>query len=218
MMLALRDVACLRGDRLLFEGLSLAVSAGEALIVTGPNGAGKSSLLRIAAGLLRPSAGQVERTGRASWLGEAAALDADQALGEALGFWTKLDGTRPDAAMDAMGLTHLARVPVRYLSTGQRRRAAIARTIASGAALWLLDEPANGLDAEGIERLGDAIRLHRAAGGAVVAATHFPLPIEGGIELSLTSSSRQTLGSQAADAAPASRDPSVRRDDGEDRL
>ncbi|PXA85400.1 heme ABC exporter ATP-binding protein CcmA [Nostoc sp. 3335mG] len=176
-MLAMRDVACLRGDRLLFEGLSLTVAAGEALVVTGPNGIGKSSLLRIAAGLLRPSAGSVERSGNVAWLGEATALDGDRTLGEALGFWAKLDGTRPGVAMDAMGIAHLARVPVRYLSTGQRRRAAIARTVASGAPLWLLDEPANGLDAEGVARLGEAIRSHREGGGAVITATHLPLPI-----------------------------------------
>jgi heme exporter protein A len=184
-MLRLRDVACLRGDRLLFEGLSLSVAAGEALVVTGPNGVGKSSLLRIAAGLLRPSAGMVERAGRVAWQSEAAALDGDRTLGEALGFWAKLDGTRPDAAIDAMGIAHLARVPVRYFSTGQRRRAAIARTIANGAPLWLLDEPANGLDAEGIDRLGDAIRAHREAGGAVVVATHLPLPIDDAASLIL---------------------------------
>jgi heme exporter protein A len=184
-MLRLRDVACLRGGRLLFEGLSLAVEPGEALVVTGPNGVGKSSLLRIAAGLLRPSAGVVDRAGRVAWLGEATALDGDRSLGDALGFWATLDGTTPDAAMATMGIAQLARVPVRYLSTGQRRRAAIARTLASGAPLWLLDEPANGLDAEGIGRLGDAILAHRAAGGVVVAATHLPLPIEGMTELSL---------------------------------
>ncbi|WP_454886265.1 heme ABC exporter ATP-binding protein CcmA [Sphingomonas oryzagri] len=177
-MLAMRDVGCLRGDRLLFKRLSLGVAPGEALVVTGPNGVGKSSLLRIAAGLLRPSAGTVERGGRVAWLGEAVALDADRTLGEALGFWANLDGTRPDAAMATMGIAHLAHVPVRYLSTGQRRRAAIARTVASGAPLWLLDEPGNGLDAEGLARLGDAIRAHRGAGGAIVAATHLPLPIE----------------------------------------
>ena len=177
-MLALSGVACLRGDRLLFEGLDLTLAAGEALVVTGPNGIGKSSLLRIAAGLLRPAAGSVARDGRVAWLGEAGALDGERTLGEALGFWSALDGTTSEPAMVAMGIAHLARVPVRYLSTGQRRRASIARTIASGAPLWLLDEPANGLDAEGVARLGAAMAAHRASGGAILAATHLMLPFD----------------------------------------
>lgn len=179
MMLALRGVACLRGDRLLFEGLDLHLDASEAIELRGPNGVGKSSLLRIAAGLLRASAGQVERPARAAWLGEQTALDGEQTLGEALAFWARIDGGDAVPAMAAMGIAGLEHVPVRYLSTGQRRRAAIARTIASGAPLWLLDEPANGLDAEGVARLGEAIAAHRAGGGAVAAATHLPLPIEG---------------------------------------
>ncbi len=182
MMLAMRGVACLRGDRLLFDGFDLALDAGQALVVTGPNGVGKSSLLRIAAGLLRPAAGTVERLERLAWLGEQAALDGDRTLTEALGFWAKLDAVstaRLDAATEAMGVAHLGRVPVRYLSTGQRRRAAIARTIASAAPLWLLDEPSNGLDTEGVARLGHAMAAHRAAGGAVLAASHLPLPLDG---------------------------------------
>jgi heme exporter protein A len=178
MMLRLRDVACMRGDRLLFEAIDLVVDEGEALVVTGPNGIGKSSLLRIAAGLLRASAGCVERDVPAAWLGEETALDGERTLGRALGFWAKLDGTTCAAAMNAMGIAPLARVPVRYLSTGQRRRAAIARTIAGGAPLWLLDEPANGLDAEGVERLGHAMAAHRSGGGAILAATHLPLPLQ----------------------------------------
>jgi heme exporter protein A len=179
MMLAMRGIACLRGDRLLFEALDLGLDAGDALLVTGPNGIGKSSLLRIAAGLLRPAAGSVERSAPVAWLGEQPALDNDRTLGEALGFWARIDGTTPDQAMAAMGIDHLAAVPVRYLSTGQRRRAAIARTIAAKAPLWLLDEPANGLDTEGVERLGMAMATHRAKGGAVMAASHLPLPLEG---------------------------------------
>jgi len=214
MMLALHGVACLRGDRILFEALDLTLAAGEALVVTGPNGIGKSSLLRIAAGLLRASAGRVDRDVGAAWLGEATALDGERTLGEALGFWATLDGTTPDAAMIAMGVEHLARVPVRYLSTGQRRRAAIARTIASGAQLWLLDEPANGLDVEGVERLGAAMAAHRAGGGAVLAATHLPLPLENAGSFSFPGESRGPGPEPTGSGAPATRwglGPGVRR-------
>ncbi len=194
MMLALRGVACLRGPRLLFEGLDLAVGSGEALVVTGANGIGKSSLLRIAAGLLRPAAGRVERATKVAWLGETAALDGERTLGEALRFWARLDGATQETlarAMTAMGVRHLTDVPVRYLSTGQRRRAAIARIIAGAAPLWLLDEPANGLDAEGIERLGATMAAHRSAGGAVLAATHLPLPLDDAAMLDLADIQRE---------------------------
>jgi heme exporter protein A len=84
-----------------------------------------------------------------------------------------------------MGLRHLAAVPVRMLSTGQRKRAMLARVAASGAPLWLLDEPANGLDAEGQERLAAAMAAHRMRGGAVLAASHQPLGLESAAELRL---------------------------------
>lgn len=147
--------------------------------MTGPNGAGKSSLLRIAAGLLRPAAGRVQAEGtRALAAADGTALDGALPLARALGFWAALDRVRPSAvadALDAMGIAHLAQVPVRLLSTGQRRRAALARVIAGGAAIWLLDEPGNGLDASASERLADAMARHRAEGGIVLAATHQPI-------------------------------------------
>ncbi|WP_419827279.1 heme ABC exporter ATP-binding protein CcmA [Sphingomonas sp.] len=186
-LLALDGIACLRGHRLLFEGVTLALGAGEAAIVAGSNGVGKSSLLRITTGLLKPSAGRAERA-RASWLGEEAALGGERTVVAALGFWARLDGATPaamEAAMVDMGIAHLAPVPVRYLSTGQRRRAAIARTIAGAAPLWLLDEPANGLDADGRERLTAAMAAHRARGGAVLAATHLPLALDDAVTLDL---------------------------------
>jgi heme exporter protein A len=77
--------------------------------------------------------------------------------------------------MAAMGLAHLAAVPVRLLSTGQKKRATLARVAASGAPLWLLDEPLNGLDADGVERLDALVVEHLASGGAVLAASHGPL-------------------------------------------
>lgn len=173
-LLALQGVACLRGGRLLFEGLDLALMAGEAALVQGPNGVGKSSLIRVAAGLLRAAAGKVERA-EAALADEHLALDERQPLGSALAFWVADAG--PGIA--AMGVAHLLDVPVRMLSTGQRKRAALARVIASNAPLWLLDEPGNGLDADGLQRLESAMAVHRAAGGAILAATHQPLALPG---------------------------------------
>ena len=186
--LAFAGVACLRGDRLLFEGMSFALAPGEAALLTGPNGAGKSSLMRIAAGLLPASAGSVERDGGIAFAGEAAALDARLPLATALLFWARLDGAgRRDveAALDAMGIANLAQVPVRMLSTGQRKRAALARVIAGKAAIWLLDEPGNGLDSAALDRLGAAMADHRARGGIVVTATHQPLLLPGALEIGL---------------------------------
>jgi heme exporter protein A len=181
-LLRLDKAACIRGGRLLFEGLDLVLAAGDAALVTGPNGAGKSSLIRLAAGLLAPAAGAVER-GAAALADERLALDARLPLRRALAFWSALGADAPpstlDPAMAAMGLTRLAGVPVRMLSTGQRKRAALARVLASGADLWLLDEPANGLDADGQARLEAAMAAHRARGGAILAATHQPLALPG---------------------------------------
>ena len=184
-VLALDDVACIRGGRLLFEGVSLRILAGEAAVVSGPNGAGKSSLIRIAGGLLRASGGAVVRGGTAALADEGLALDQKLTLGRALRFWAGLDGASAETGMEALGLSRLADVPVRMLSTGQRKRAALARVVASGASLWLLDEPLNGLDAEGAERLAAAMERHRGAGGAILAATHQSLALSGVAEVRL---------------------------------
>ena len=179
-LLAMEGVACLRGGRLLFEGLDLRLEPGGAALVTGPNGIGKSSLIRVAAGLLRAAAGKVARAG-AALADEHPALDERQPLGAALAFWTG----DPAPGIDAMGLTALADVPVRMLSTGQRKRAVLARVIASGAPLWLLDEPGNGLDGDGLARLEAAMAAHRAGGGAILAASHQPLALPGAQEVTL---------------------------------
>ena len=184
-LLALEGVALIRGGRLLFEGMDLALAPGGAAVIRGPNGVGKSSLMRVAAGLLRASAGVVRQGARIALADEAAALDARLSVAQALGFWARLDGGRAGDGLAPMGLDRLAEVPVRMLSTGQRKRAALARVIASGAPIWLLDEPANGLDAEGQERLAAAMAAHRAGGGAVLAATHQPIGLEGAQELAL---------------------------------
>lgn len=178
--LRLSGIACARGGRMLFRGVDLWLEPGGSALLKGPNGIGKSSLMRICAGLLRPIAGTVERRGRIALADERLALDADEPLGAALGFWARLDGageTLLDQALEAMALGPLRDVPVRMLSTGQRKRAALARVIAADAPIWLLDEPGNGLDDASLARLGTAVTRHLAAGGMVLAASHQTLPL-----------------------------------------
>lgn len=170
-LLSFRDVTLRRGGRLLFENMDFKLADGEAMHVAGPNGSGKSSLIRLAAGLLRAERGQVDRSALAL-ADENLALDRELPLRRALAFW----GGQIDAAMDALGVAHLTEVPVRLLSSGQAKRATLARLAASPARLWLLDEPLNALDMEGAERLSRLIDRHREAGGVVLAASHQPLP------------------------------------------
>lgn len=168
-LLRFSGVTLIRGGRLLAEGINVRLAAGDRLLLAGPNGSGKSSLIRLAAGLLRPATGTVERAS-AALVDDRPALDPELPLRRALGFWT--DEPRLGPAMAAMGVSPLADVPVRLLSAGQLKRAALVRVAASDAPLWLLDEPANGLDAEGESRLSALIGAHVAAGGAVLAAAH----------------------------------------------
>ncbi|MFL6738859.1 MAG: heme ABC exporter ATP-binding protein CcmA [Sphingomicrobium sp.] len=170
-LLHAEGLALVRGGRLLVEGLDLHLDGGDALHVTGPNGSGKSSLIRLIAGLLKPAAGRIERAS-AALADEGLALDRELPLGRALAFW---NGPRLAEAMTAFALHELAHVPVRLLSTGQAKRARLARVMATGAPLWLLDEPLNGLDRKGVEELDAAVAEHRAGGGAVLAASHLPL-------------------------------------------
>ncbi len=181
-------LALIRGGRLLFEGLSFTLSPGEALLVTGRNGAGKSSLLRLVAGLLAADSGALRNPFAAALLASEPALKGDRLVESELRFWAGLDGASAErlaAAAEEMAVAALFGFRCGQLSSGQRQRVAIARTIASGARLWLLDEPANALDRASEERLLRAIEAHRAAGGLVMAATHQPLPLKGAKRLEL---------------------------------
>ncbi|WP_086643643.1 heme ABC exporter ATP-binding protein CcmA [Acetobacter sp. DsW_063] len=181
------EISVFRGERLVLDGVSLAMEAGGALLLTGPNGAGKSTLLRVLAGLRKPDSGQIlwhgtdafeDRSMHArhiAYLGHQEALKPGLTLTENLALFAR--GRPLIPALEAFDLLELRELPVRLLSAGQKRRAALARVVLADAALWLLDEPSLGLDARAVERLGDALETHRRAGGMVIATTHVPLPL-----------------------------------------
>jgi len=169
-LLRFQGVSLRRGGRLLFEGLDLELREGAALQVAGPNGSGKSSLIRLAAGLLRAERGNIQRATLAL-ADDALALDRELPLKRALAFW----GRSAEPVMESLGIAHLAGVPVRLLSSGQAKRATLARVASSGADLWLLDEPLNALDADATERLSRLIEGHLGGGGGIIAASHQPL-------------------------------------------
>jgi heme exporter protein A len=190
------DLACVRGGRGVFTGLSFSVGAGEALLVSGPNGAGKSSLLRALTGLVRLEGGRLELAGgdtdatlgeQAHYLGHQDALKPSLSVGENLEFWARyLDGGFAIApALDAVGLGSIASLPAAYLSAGQRRRLSIARLIAVERPLWLLDEPTSALDAAAQAMLTELMRQHLGSGGMILAATHGPIGLDGAKELRL---------------------------------
>nr|WP_296675119.1 heme ABC exporter ATP-binding protein CcmA [Novosphingobium sp.] len=178
------NIACQRGDRLLFQNVDFALEGGAALQLTGANGTGKSSLIRILAGLLPAFAGTVNRQCAAALLDERPALDPHLPLGRALAFWQKLDGPEDNQAM-RLGLGDLLDVPVRYLSTGQKKRAALARLIGQRAPLWLLDEPLNGLDSRGVALVEALAAEHCRGGGICVIASHQPFTLAGIARLDL---------------------------------
>lgn len=186
-----RDLAALRGERLIFANLDFTVSAGELLKLVGRNGAGKSTLMRMIAGLVTPFAGQI------SWHGSPVRDDPDGfcadmiyaghqdglktalSAAENLDLFARLRGIRSqpaDQALAAFGIADLADLPVRYMSAGQRRRVSLARLLVAPASLWLLDEPLTALDTSAIEQLGSVVDAHRDGGGMVIAATHADLP------------------------------------------
>lgn len=184
------DLACVRGDRLVFEQISFQMQEGAALVLVGRNGAGKSSLLRIMAGLLAPASGTMTWNGsviandreahtqRLCYVGHADALKPSFNALENLEFWASLGGRRHDAherclaALSEFGIAQLAQVPGRYLSAGQKRRLALCRLLVSPARLWLLDEPRTALDVDAAARLDAVIAKHRREGGMVAIALH----------------------------------------------
>ena len=157
-------VTLLRGDRVLVQGLSWALASGQIWALRGDNGAGKTSLLRTAAGLLSPFAGQVERNPNLSFLGHELALKPHDLARDYLA----------EERLEAWGLEGFADIPLVNLSAGQRKRLALARACRTDALLWLLDEPFAHIDSDQAQRLEGRIHDHADRGGGILFSTHEP--------------------------------------------
>lgn len=191
MRLVAEDLSTRRGGETVFSGIGFTLGRGEALVVTGANGAGKSTLLRLLAGLLPAAAGTVRLedggdefptvAAASHFVGHLDGMKPTLTLDENLRFWRDFLGAPMlpvGEALERVGLGGLGHLPFGVLSTGQRRRAALARLLASRRPVWLLDEPTAGLDAASGRRLAGMMADHLAEGGMLVAATHQPLGID----------------------------------------
>jgi heme exporter protein A len=185
-----------RGGDMVFSGIGFALDLGQALVVTGPNGSGKSTLLRVIAGLLPVAEGRLllEGGGEAfpsiasvcHYLGHQNAMKPALSVAENLRFWRHFNGDGQlgvEEALETVGLGGIGHLPFGYLSTGQRRRAAIAKLLVSHRPLWLLDEPTAGLDKASEGRFAGLMTRHLEGAGMIVAATHLPLGLDGATEL-----------------------------------
>jgi len=181
-----------RGERHVLRGVQFALARGGCLEVCGANGSGKTTLLRTLCGLIYPEEGRVLWNGEnvrrdlpafhaaLAYLGHEPPLKSDLTARENLHYWVgirrRVEAEELTAALARVGALPFCERHVRTLSAGQRRRVALAGIALLAAPLWLLDEPATNLDAEGRELVADLIREQLARGGMVVAAVHQGLP------------------------------------------
>jgi heme exporter protein A len=192
-MLSVQGLQLWRGDRHVLRNVSFEAAPGRCVLLTGRNGAGKTTLLRAIAGLLEPEEGQVTWRGNSTrqardefhaelaYLGHEPPLKGDltarENLAYSIGIRRSITGAEVDAALARTGAATFADRAVRLLSAGQRRRIALAGVLLANAVLWLLDEPATNLDAEGQQLVADLVAEQLARAGLVIAAVHHSLPL-----------------------------------------
>jgi heme exporter protein A len=186
--LVVRDLACRRGARVLFEDFDLDVAPGELVWLRAANGYGKTSLLRLVAGLSRPETGTIAWNGgdrSLLYLAHANALKDDLTIVESVRHLVALHGLDASAnaiaeAIRLFGLHARRNAPIRTLSQGQRRRVALTRlALSPPQATWLLDEPYDALDASGVALVSALLATHATRGGSALFTSHVAPTIAG---------------------------------------
>ena len=194
-ILKAEGLECIRNDMVLFQNLSLAVASGEVLQIKGPNGCGKTSLLRILCGLALPNEGAVywndkdireyngEYVQHVNYVGHYNGIKVELTPSENLhvsnALSTTRNGSSPEQALQQFGLYGYEDTPVRKLSSGQKRRVALARLLLTHAHLWILDEPFTSVDDAGRKFIADVLKSHMDAGGILILVSHEPVSISG---------------------------------------
>ena len=195
-MFEVKDLACSRGNKPLFEAVSFSLKSGQALHLEGDNGVGKTSLLRMVCGLSPADAGEVRWQGQPVQADPSAFRSALFYLGHNLSLkeeLSALENLQADAAVAGrtltqeqalvalarMGLRGREHLPLRVMSQGQKRRTALARLLASQAPLWVLDEPFVALDTKAVDGLRSVLAGHVAQGGMVLFTSHQPITLQG---------------------------------------
>ncbi len=179
-LLEARGVSFRRQGERIFTPLDITLETGSAVVVLGPNGCGKTTLLRLLAGILQASEGQLARHAPTAFLGHASALKGELNCRENLDFLRRFHGCpgiSSSRALARTGLTGLGLRPARTLSAGQKRRLGLAGLLVSPRPIWLLDEPYASLDDAGGELVDELLDNHLAQGGCAALSTHQRMPV-----------------------------------------
>lgn len=173
-LLKTHSVTIRRGDSDVASGLNLSAGPGDAVLLVGANGSGKTSILRALAGLLETDSGNIERNADFHFISAQELPGSTQTPRDYLRTQAALQNVAFNPAADPFAIHDKLDIPLHRLSTGWRQRVKLSRLHLFTRPIWLLDEPSDGLDAQGLTLLLAMLAAHRAQGGAAIIATHQP--------------------------------------------